>query len=955
MSMRARWLVIILLATASTALAQIGGQNKVRYDTFEWAVYETPHFRISHYDRVEPQLEEIASFAESSYDELARKLNFQILNPIPMVVYATHHEFEQNNIIVGFIPEGVGAFATPVRNRMVLPVDLSDRELQALIQHELTHIFQYEILFRGWRGRVLYARPPQWFMEGMASYFGDDETSRDEAYMRDAALADRVPSVAAGAGGFFAYRYGHKVFEFIEDRWGDDGVRDFVFAFQGGMGGQVGRPIQKTFRMTVEEFDAAFRSWLRKYYADFSDRGLPQEFGRRFSVKNYGGAQEVSPTVAPSGDLVAAFTTYKGEVDVAVFGVPDRRLYKNLTKGYTKKYEYLIAQFLTVGGDRGGDLAFSPDGNTVAVFGRVERGRKLMLLDSTKGGIEKIVDIPLPIDQPMSPAFSPDGRYVAFRGIAGGQSDIYMVDIDDGSIVNLTDDEPFDSAPTFTPDGEYLVFSTEFGDRSKLVRLKISDPADRDQLTFGPGSDEGVAYSKNGRDVYFASDRDDGVMDIYRWDTETQELIRITHVIGAAINPVPVITLEGERVIFQGFSRGSWDMYIADPNLGELVGTAEPIQDVVEFEKYVPAVSIPVDLEKATKVTKRRYFLEDAQAYVGVDQESNFLSRTYLSLSDQYGDRRFIFAMDSVRNYANLTAAFINMEKRIQWGGRIFDNRYYYVTVDNPASPEPTFDRERVYRSTGIAALATYPLSRFYRLEGEFGYVDRNAELPLSVGSAPGITYTEVTDSAPYVNMAMVGDTTLWKRHGPHNGNRWRLEVAYAPDLDNGGTLANRVMFEGRIYFPLSRRNTIAMRLYTAYSDGNAPIVFSYGGLDTLRGVRTRSISGNRVGFVNLEWRFPLVDELRMPFLHVGNIRGRLFLDVGTAWYNLNGVEYNYMGQPGYEFTKDGRLEDGIASYGWGITANLFGMPMNWDFSKNWDFKESYGSWQTDFWIGYRF
>ena len=35
--------------------------------------------------------------------------------------------------------------------------------------------------------------------------------------MRDAALSDRVPSVASGVGGILAYRYGHKVFEFIED------------------------------------------------------------------------------------------------------------------------------------------------------------------------------------------------------------------------------------------------------------------------------------------------------------------------------------------------------------------------------------------------------------------------------------------------------------------------------------------------------------------------------------------------------------------------------------------------------------------------------------------------------------------------------------------------------------------------------------------------------------------
>ena len=87
--------------------------------------------------------------AESAYDDLSRRLNYQVPKPIPLLFYVSHAEFEQNNIILNFIPEGVGAFAEPARNRMVLPIDLPDEKLQDLIAHELTHIFQYEILFGG--------------------------------------------------------------------------------------------------------------------------------------------------------------------------------------------------------------------------------------------------------------------------------------------------------------------------------------------------------------------------------------------------------------------------------------------------------------------------------------------------------------------------------------------------------------------------------------------------------------------------------------------------------------------------------------------------------------------------------------------------------------------------------------------------------------------------------------
>ena len=131
------------------------GQNKIVYDTFDWAIYQSTHFDVYHYSREKGTLQKVVSMAESAYDELSRRLNYQIPKRIPIIYYSTHAEFEQNNVELNFIPEGVGAFAEPARNRMVLPIDVPDEKLQALVQHELTHIFQYEILFGGRLSRAL--------------------------------------------------------------------------------------------------------------------------------------------------------------------------------------------------------------------------------------------------------------------------------------------------------------------------------------------------------------------------------------------------------------------------------------------------------------------------------------------------------------------------------------------------------------------------------------------------------------------------------------------------------------------------------------------------------------------------------------------------------------------------------------------------------------------------------
>src|SRR5256885_8160837 len=166
----------ILFLLAAPAFAQ---QNKIVYDKFNWNVYHATHFDIYFYDDEKQSLQRVTDTAESAYDDLSRKFNFQISKKIPLIYYATHSAFEQTNVDLNFIPEGVGAFAEPTRNRMVIPIDTSDEKLLQLVQHELTHIFEYEILFQGKLGKTVTANPPTWFMEGLASFMGNDEDSKD--------------------------------------------------------------------------------------------------------------------------------------------------------------------------------------------------------------------------------------------------------------------------------------------------------------------------------------------------------------------------------------------------------------------------------------------------------------------------------------------------------------------------------------------------------------------------------------------------------------------------------------------------------------------------------------------------------------------------------------------------------------------------------------------------------
>jgi len=579
---RAAGAALAALALAAGALeAQYSnyfGKNKVQYREFDWQIYHSPHFDIYYYEAEKDLLERVASMAESAYDRLSREFDFQIQEPTTLIFYATHSAFEQNNIIFNFIPEGIGAFASPVRNRMVLPVDLPDGELFQLVMHELTHIFQYHILFQGKLGKGIGASPPQWFMEGMASYMAKDESTSDKMYLRDAVVNDRVPSILQrGVSGFLAYRFGHAAFDFIEERWGQEGFRDFLYEFRNTFGSRADRALERALKIEPEDFDLDFRRWLRrKYLPQLVETGEPSDFGRPFRDEEGNVSEAISPTSSPSGDLVAALTVSRGDLDIVLFDARKRRPLANLTKGYTDEYQYLVAQHISSRARIGRDLAFSPDGNRLAVFAKREKGRALMLFDVLGRKLERVIE--MEVEQQNSPAFSPDGRQVAFSGNRGGRFDIFLLDLESGAVTNLTDDELYDGAPVFSPDGRGIVYSATVGhDHAQLFRFDLADPGTRYQLTSGEWSDRDAVFSSDGKWIVFTSDRT-GIDNIWALELETGRNVQVTNAVTGCFMPTTLKTEgESDRIVYSGYWKGGFDLYVAD--LGKPVGepTVAPI------------------------------------------------------------------------------------------------------------------------------------------------------------------------------------------------------------------------------------------------------------------------------------------------------------------------------------------------------------------------------------------
>ncbi len=959
-----------LVLSASLASAQGFGKNKIRYGSFDWQIYHSTHFDVYYYPKFEQQLEKVVSMAESAYDELSREFDYQIQEPTPLILYATHSEFLQNNLIVNFIPEGVAAFATSARFRMVMPIDLPDPELYKLLLHELTHIFQYHILFGGGLGRALTLNPPQWLMEGMASYYADDEGAADKMFLRDAVVNDRIPPVTSGqASGYFAYRYGHAVFDFMEERWGKDGVMDFIFEFRNTIGSRVGRAIERAFRVEPEDFDLEFRRWLRqKYLPELVATGEPSDFGRPFRTEG-GGSQELSPIASPSGDLVAAFSTLKQDIDVVLFDTENRRPLRNLTKGFTTEFRHLVGQHLTAARRHGRDIAFSPDGNQIAAFARKEAGFSLAIINVLKGGVSQVVD--MEIEQQTTPAWSPDGGSIAFAGNLNGNFDLFLLDLDSLQIRNLTNDEIFDSAPSFSPDGKKILFTSVVGEYAQLFEIPVDNPSQRTQLTDDEFNNTDGVYSSDAKQIFFTSDRT-GAQNIYGLDLERRELSQYTNAITGCFQPT-VLSKEGQpdKLVYSGFWKGRFDLYENEINEPiEVVQLDTEATGLQSDELAVFEPDIQVAIDESNKEDKRgfRLFLEDAQAFAGVDDDQTLIGQVVLQFSDFLGDRRMIALLESVESFQNFNVTYANLSRRWQWSVSAFDDRTFFLGRDQ----NDFFDIDRVrsaFRQTGIRGSLTYPFSFSKRFEVNLAAISRDIDFQAFAFDGDGFPIFDDNgspipivlprkDTYAELGAAFVSDTTIFGPAGPAGGHRLRFDVSYAPVVDSdpdpstgveveSGTLSSTIQLDARKYFPITRRSSFAMRLFGSVRDGDFPSPVYFGGFDTVRGVEFRDLVGDHGFFTNLELRFPLIDFFVTPVISFQGIQGRFFLDIGGAWFD-DVQDFDLWD------SENDRLQDAIAAYGFGVTIRLFGLDLHWDFGKQYDF-ESSGDSFTNFWIGRRF
>jgi len=189
----------------------------------------------------------------------------------------------------------------------------------------------------------------------------------------------------------------------------------------------------------------------------------------------------------------------------------------------------------------------------------VKRGNRfeLQIADADGAGEETALASFEPI---ISPAWSPDGRRLAYVSFENKKPVVYVHSLLDGKRHVVANFKGSNSAPAWSPDGTRLAVALSREGGSQLFLIN-ADGSGLRRLTNSSGIDTEPVFSPDGQTIYFTSDRG-GSPQIYRMPANGGDAQRVTF--EGSYNVSPRISRDGKNLAFIARNGGKFQVALLD-------------------------------------------------------------------------------------------------------------------------------------------------------------------------------------------------------------------------------------------------------------------------------------------------------------------------------------------------------------------------------------------------------
>jgi TolB protein len=213
--------------------------------------------------------------------------------------------------------------------------------------------------------------------------------------------------------------------------------------------------------------------------------------------------------------------------------------------------------------------AWSPDGRKLA-YVSFEKGNSAIYIQEVATGSRELISSGTGING--APAFSPDGKKMALTLSRTGNPEIFVRDMATGRTDQITQHWSIDTEPVWSPDGGYLYFTSDRGGRPQIYRVPPTG-GNPERVTLEGEYNARASVAPDGRKIAVAQGRGNEYR-IAVWDIETE---RFTILTPGKLDESPSFAPNGSMILYatREGDRGVLSAVSADGNVRQRLVLSE--------------------------------------------------------------------------------------------------------------------------------------------------------------------------------------------------------------------------------------------------------------------------------------------------------------------------------------------------------------------------------------------